>query len=45
MDAGAAGGAFSRNTVTHPNPEKIVKAIRKIIHAGASIAEAANELN
>lgn len=44
MDAGAIGGAFSRNTVTHPNPEKIVRAIQKIIHKGASVTEAAKEL-
>ncbi|MEM2094580.1 MAG: fructose-bisphosphate aldolase, partial [Candidatus Bathyarchaeia archaeon] len=44
MDGGAAGGAFGRNTMTHPYPAKIVRAIRKIIHEGSSIEEAKKEL-
>lgn len=40
IDGGGAGGAFGRNVTTHPNPDKIVKAIMMIIHEGASIAEA-----
>ena len=40
IDGGGAGGAFGRNVTTHPNPDKIVKALMMIIHEGASIAEA-----
>jgi len=44
IDGGAAGGAFGRNVTTHTSPEKIVRAIQKIIHENASIQEAMNEL-
>jgi len=44
IDGGAAGGAFGRNVTTHASPEKIVRAIQKIIHENASIQEAKNEL-
>ena len=44
VDGGGAGGAFGRNVTTHPNPDKIVKALMMIIHEGASIAEAKKAL-
>ncbi|MDQ1280600.1 MAG: fructose-bisphosphate aldolase / 2-amino-3,7-dideoxy-D-threo-hept-6-ulosonate synthase [Thermoproteota archaeon] len=40
IDGGGAGGAFGRNVTTHPNPDKIVKAIMMIVHEGASVEEA-----
>lgn len=44
IDGGAAGGAFGRNVTTHANPEKIVRAVQKIIHNNASVQEAMKEL-
>jgi DhnA family fructose-bisphosphate aldolase class Ia len=45
VDGGAVGGALGRNTTTHREPEKIVKAIVKIIHEDASVEEALKVLN
>jgi len=35
---------FGRNVTTHPNPEKMVRALQKIIHDDVSIEEAKKEL-
>ena len=40
MQAGAAGVSIGRNAFQHEHPEKIVKAIGKIVHEGASPKEA-----
>jgi fructose-bisphosphate aldolase/2-amino-3,7-dideoxy-D-threo-hept-6-ulosonate synthase len=44
VDGGAVGGAIGRNTTTHRDPEKIIRAIQKIIHDDASVDEALKEL-
>lgn len=44
MDGGGVGGAFGRTTTTHKNPEKITRALHKIIHDDASVEEALKEL-
>jgi len=40
LQAGAAGLSIGRNAFQHPAPDKIVKALSKIVHQGASIAQA-----
>ena len=40
LEAGAAGLSIGRNAFQHKNPEKIVEALSKIVHDGASIEEA-----
>ena len=40
LGAGAAGLSIGRNAFQHENPTKIVQALSKIVHKGASIAEA-----
>lgn len=44
IEGGAVGGALGRNTTQHKTPEKIVRAIRRIIHDDASVEEALKEL-
>lgn len=44
MDGGAAGGAIGRNVTTNKDPEKMVRALQKIIHDDASVDEALKEL-
>lgn len=44
IDGGAIGGAIGRNTTTHRDPEKMVRAIQKILHDDASVEEALKEL-
>lgn len=44
MHAGAAGVSIGRNAFQHEHPEKIVKAIGKIVHEGASPKEAKETL-
>jgi len=40
LKAGAAGLSIGRNAFQHTTPDKIVKALSKMVHNGASIAEA-----
>jgi len=40
LKAGAAGLSIGRNAFQHKNPEKIVQALCKMVHQGASIEEA-----
>jgi fructose-bisphosphate aldolase/2-amino-3,7-dideoxy-D-threo-hept-6-ulosonate synthase len=44
MQAGAKGVAIGRNIFQHENPTKITRAISKIVHNGASVEEALEEL-
>jgi DhnA family fructose-bisphosphate aldolase class Ia len=44
MEGGGVGGAFGRTTTTHKSPEKIVRAIHRIIHDDATVDEALKEL-
>jgi DhnA family fructose-bisphosphate aldolase class Ia len=44
MEGGAIGGAIGRNTTTHRSPEKIVRALSKIIHDDATVDKALKEL-
>ena len=45
IDAGGAGIFFGRNIWQYRDPTAMVRALRKIIHEGASIEEAAKELS
>lgn len=45
MDGGASGGAIGRNITTHKNPSKMTKAISRIVHNNATVAEALEELS
>jgi predicted phospho-2-dehydro-3-deoxyheptonate aldolase len=40
LQAGSAGLSIGRNAFQHPAPDKIVKALSKMVHHGASIAQA-----
>jgi DhnA family fructose-bisphosphate aldolase class Ia len=40
IGAGAAGVCMGRQIFTHPNPEKITRAIVQIVHEGATADEA-----
>jgi len=40
LKAGATGLSIGRNAFQHKNPEKIVEALSKIVHNGASVEEA-----
>ena len=40
LKAGAAGLSIGRNAFQHKNPEKMVKALCKMVHNGASVKEA-----
>ncbi|MHC4068515.1 MAG: 2-amino-3,7-dideoxy-D-threo-hept-6-ulosonate synthase [Planctomycetota bacterium] len=40
LEAGATGLSIGRNAFQHKNPEKIVEALSKIVHDGASVEEA-----
>jgi predicted phospho-2-dehydro-3-deoxyheptonate aldolase len=40
LKAGAAGLSVGRNAFQHKNPEKMVKALSKMVHKGASVEEA-----
>jgi len=44
MKAGARGISIGRNVFQHKNPEKMVRALAKIVHDGKSIEEAMEEL-
>lgn len=44
MQAGAAGVVFGRNIWQSPNPGGMVRALKKVIHERASVADALNEL-
>ncbi len=44
MQAGAAGVVFGRNIWQNPNPVGMIRALRAIIHGGASVAQALEEL-
>ncbi len=44
MDAGGRGVAMGRNIWQHDNPEKFVRALSAIIHAGSDVGTAAKEL-
>lgn len=45
IEAGGAGIFFGRNIWQHRDPRAMTKALRKIIHEGASIEEASKELS
>jgi len=40
LKAGAAGVSIGRNAFQHKEPEKIIKAIGKIVHDGATVGQA-----
>lgn len=42
--AGGSGVSIGRNVFQHENPERMVKALSRIVHKGASVEEAAEEL-
>jgi predicted phospho-2-dehydro-3-deoxyheptonate aldolase len=44
MTAGGAGVSIGRNVFQHKDPEKIVKAISKIVHKGFTVEEGMKEL-
>ncbi|MCZ6680054.1 MAG: hypothetical protein O7E52_22725 [Candidatus Poribacteria bacterium] len=44
MEAGAIGVAFGRNVFQHPNPTGMVRALRQVVHEGASIGSALDAL-
>jgi DhnA family fructose-bisphosphate aldolase class Ia len=44
IESGGAGGAIGRNATTHRDPEKIVRAICRIVHDDACVEEALREL-
>jgi predicted phospho-2-dehydro-3-deoxyheptonate aldolase len=44
LKAGAAGLSIGRNAFQHEKPDKIVKALSKMVHKGASVEEAAKIL-
>lgn len=44
MKAGAAGVVFGRNIWQSPNPAGMVRALRRVVHEGASVKEAMAEL-
>lgn len=44
VQAGGAGVAMGRNVWRQPEPEKITRAIARILHEGATVAEAKEEL-
>ena len=45
MEAGAKGIVFGRNIVTAERPDRMCAALAEIIHAGASVEQAAKHLN
>jgi fructose-bisphosphate aldolase, class I len=45
VDAGGAGASIGRNAFQHHRPDKIVKAISRIVHDNASLDEALAVLN
>jgi fructose-bisphosphate aldolase/2-amino-3,7-dideoxy-D-threo-hept-6-ulosonate synthase len=44
MKAGARGVSIGRNVFQHQNPEKMVRALARIVHEGKSVEEAMEEL-
>jgi len=40
LKAGAAGVSIGRNAFQHRKPEKMVEALSKMVHKGASVEEA-----
>jgi class I fructose-bisphosphate aldolase len=40
LKAGATGLSIGRNAFQHKKPEKMVKALSKMVHKGASVEEA-----
>lgn len=44
IEAGGAGTSIGRNIFQHRNPTKLVRAISRIVHQGASVGEAEEEL-
>ncbi len=44
VQAGGAGVAIGRNVWRQPEPEKITRAIYRILHEDATVEEAATEL-
>jgi class I fructose-bisphosphate aldolase len=44
MAAGGAGVSIGRNVFQHKDPEKIVRAISKIVHKSVTVEEAMKEL-
>ena len=45
LKAGAAGISIGRNAFQHEKPEKMIEALSKIVHHGASVEEAMKVLN
>jgi len=44
LEAGAAGVSIGRNAFQHKDPTKMIKALSKMVHSGASVDEAAKTL-
>jgi class I fructose-bisphosphate aldolase/fructose-bisphosphate aldolase/2-amino-3,7-dideoxy-D-threo-hept-6-ulosonate synthase len=45
MEAGARGVVFGRHVITHERPDRMVAALTELIHGGATVDQAAKELN
>jgi class I fructose-bisphosphate aldolase len=44
VQAGGAGVSIGRNAFQHSEPEKIVRAINKLVHNGTAVEEGLKEL-
>jgi len=44
LQAGASGLSIGRNAFQHPHPDRMIRALGKMVHGGASVAEAAEML-
>lgn len=45
LDAGASGIVYGRNIVQHPRPDRMVAALRELVHGGASLDVATKVLS
>ncbi|MBM4417135.1 MAG: hypothetical protein FJ033_02270 [Chloroflexi bacterium] len=43
--AGARGIVYGRNVILHPRPDRMIAALGEVIHGGATVDQAAKELN
>ena len=45
MSVGARGVVFGRHVITHERPDRMVAALGEIVHGGATVDQAAKQLN
>lgn len=45
IEAGASGVVYGRNVFQHARPDRVVAALAEIVHGGASVEQAARQLN